>query len=351
MNFNRPPQGAGPPSISPRTTEFGPFAFQSTGPSQGATPLPNTSSPPLGTVLPPFFSKAQPQAHQKYVQGRFQNAPTSSTSTMPTFDKFKHEYVPAQNYKTRVWTAINDTSGATTGTTSGVVQGKVDNQGPFGANMRPHGVAQAQQGKINNQGPPFTGMFPPPQPMPNANQMTTRSGVQLMNFPPPPVDGPDVPQFQRPGYLIHFPDAPLPTKDLWVDYMTRHETYDPILVRLREAMSDVMAYCHTSYAPFATPEQYVQLKVPLVQRGPAPMFVATAVLKDTQAKGGIRPSDDDVKKKRRRMMVRIDENLTRLLEMKKKGISPMERMDALEDMANKELRRSGLFRTMITKLG
>lgn len=62
-------------------------------------------------------------------------------------------------------------------------------------------------------------------------------------------------------------------------------------------------------------------------------------------------SIDDVKKKRRRMMVRIDENLTRLLEMKKKGISPMERMDALEDMANKELRRSGLFRTMITKLG
>ena len=260
-----------------------------------------------------------------------QNAPTSSTvtmpkapststtpqvtftSTMPTFDKFKHGYVPAQNCRPRTWTAINDNSGATRGTTSGVMQqNKVNNQGPtpFITSIHPYGVAQgrpniqgpsankhlhgaqAQQGKVNKKGPPFgTGMFPTPQPVPNANLMTTGSGVQLMNFAPPPMDGPNVPQFQRPGYVIHFPDTPIPTKDQWVDYMTRHETYDPILVRLREAMSDVMAYCHTSYAPFATPEHYLQLKAPYVQRGPAPMFVATAVLKNTQAKGGIRPSD------------------------------------------------------------
>lgn len=164
--------------------------------------------------------------------------------------------------------------------------------------------------------------------------------------------------------------------------MTQHETYDPILARLRVAMDDVPAFCHTSYAPFATPEQYRQRKDHLGgHKGAAPLFVVTQVIRDSlRAKNGTHPTDgkisrkkranmppksfvftfdfftivfstEAIKKKRRRMMQRIHEYLARLLEMKNEGASPLERIDALEDISNRELRRSGLFRTMIIKMG
>ncbi|KAG0348111.1 hypothetical protein BG005_011729 [Podila minutissima] len=330
-----PPKGTVPPdTIDPYFMDQDP-PFQGTGapqtttiPIQGAVP-PATTSPLLGTILPPFFAnrplQAQPKAtrtpmdinttsprtRRKYNEGRAQlNVPTSSTFEpkpfTSTFPLPPLTYVPATGFDTRAWTTINDTGLA---------------PGPG-----------AQQGKVINQGQASdTVMLPQPLLIPvfSINPTTIRSGAQaalrpsLPPPPPPPSDLHMTPQFHRPGYLFCFPDATLPSLDEWVDYMTRHETYDPILARLQEAMDDVAAYCHTSFSPFATPEHYRQRK----------------------------ECPKAVKKKRRRMMQRIHDYLARLLEMKNEGATPLERMDALEDMSNRELRRSGLFRTVITKMG
>ncbi|KAG0015074.1 hypothetical protein BGZ81_011856 [Podila clonocystis] len=371
MDLDPPFQGTG----APQTTTLS---------LQGAVP-PAPTSPPLGTILPPFFSRTprevdtkSPLSRRKSNSGRSQlNVPTgstsavltASTSTLPkmsftstvpmtftstvpmaststiptatstsTFPLPPLIYVPAEGFNTRARTAINDAGGATSG-------------------------PGAQHEGITNHGQaPDSVMLPQPLLIPAfpINTTTIRSRdkavVPCPPSPPPPLPPRDLhttPQFHRPGYLFCFPDAPLPTLNEWVDYMTLYETYDPILARLREAMDDVVAYCHTSFAPFATPEHYRQRKEgPSVQRRAAPLFVVTHVIRDSiRTKDGTRPTDEAVKKKRRRMMQRIHEYLLRLLEMKNEGATPLERMDALEDMSNRELRRSGLFRTVITKMG
>ncbi|KAF9320448.1 hypothetical protein BG003_006045 [Podila horticola] len=359
MKFD-PLKGTGPlDTTDPYIIDLGP-PFLGTGiPQTTAVPIPGAvpplpTSPPLGTILPPFFSNRSPQAQLKatrtltvidtttpslasltrreYNSGYPQlNVPTSSMSTMPMFPTSTLLKVPststmpkvsststlpfpplmcmpAVGYETRVLTAINDTGGVTPGLLFPVIP---------------------------------------------LNPVTTISGVQVAPHPPPAKDLHTTPQFHRPGYMFCFPDAALPSLDEWVDYMTQHETYDPILARLRVAMDDVPAFCHTSYAPFATPEQYRQRKDHLGgHKGAAPLFVVTQVIRDSlRAKNGTHPTDEAIKKKRRRMMQRIHEYLARLLEMKNEGASPLERIDALEDISNRELRRSGLFRTMIIKMG
>ncbi|KAG0038042.1 hypothetical protein BGZ82_001231 [Podila clonocystis] len=336
---------------------------------------PAPTSPPLGTILPPFFSRTpmdidttSPPNRRKYNSERKQlNVPTSSTSTvltaststlpkmpftstvpMPststipmvtstsTFPSSPLMYVPAVGFDTRARTAINDAGGVASG--PGAQQERITNQGQVSDSV----------------------MLPQPLLIPvfpiNTTTIRPRDKVVVpcpTPLPPPLRDLHTTPQFHRPGYLFCFPDAPLPTLNEWVDYMTLYETYDPILARLREAMDDVVAYCHTSFAPFATPEHYRQRKEgPNIQKRAAPLFVVTHVIRDSiRTKDGTRLTDEVVKKKRRRMMQRIHEYLLRLLEMKNEGATPLERMDALEDMSNRELRRSGLFRTVITKMG
>ncbi|KAG0074149.1 hypothetical protein BGZ92_003511, partial [Podila epicladia] len=155
------------------------------------------------------------------------NVPFTSTASMPsTFSMFTIPststfslppltYVPAIGFDTRAWTTVNDL----------------------------HGIApgpRAQQGGTANQGQASdTVMLPQPLLTPVFSFNPIRPGAQVVLRPsPPPRDHHMTPQFHRPGYLFCFPDAPLPTLDEWVDYMTRHETYDPILARLQEAMDD-----------------------------------------------------------------------------------------------------------------
>ncbi|KAG0319860.1 hypothetical protein BG000_003759, partial [Podila horticola] len=321
MKFD-PLKGTGPPDTTdPYIIDLGP-PFLGTGtPQTTAVPIPGAvpplpTSPPLGTILPPFFSNRPPQAQPKatrtltvidtttpslasltrreYNSGYPQlTVPTSSTSTMPMFPtstllkvpststmpKVSSTstlpfpplmYMPAVGYETRVLTAINDTGGVTPGPGA---QGEVTNRGQSSA----------------------TSVLPQPLlfPVIPFNPVTTISGAQVAPHPPPAKDLHATPQFHRPGYMFCFPDAALPSLDEWVDYMTQHETYDPILARLRVAMDDVPAFCHTSYAPFATPEQYQQRKDHLGgHKGAAPLFVVTQVIRDSlRAKNGTHPTD------------------------------------------------------------
>lgn len=64
-------------------------------------------------------------------------------------------------------------------------------------------------------------------------------------------------QFSGKEFKLLYPNFSWPLSGSeWVEKMTEYDTYDPILIRLREIMQGIHSYKHCSILPFATPRQY-----------------------------------------------------------------------------------------------
>ncbi|KAG0348302.1 hypothetical protein BG004_005437 [Podila humilis] len=159
-------------------------------------------------------------------------------------------------------------------------------------------------------------------------------------------------QFYRHGYNILFPyHRMLGSGEEWVRYMVKFETYDPILLRLRQVLGDVRHYCHPTYRPFMTTGQYYQYRaydkygMSLTEN-----FVLSSKFASVLPASPplFRPTETQ---KREDAMRRIDKYFVELQRMKDTGVSTIDRIDYLEDMANTELRASGHFASTLKRCG
>ncbi|KAF9387012.1 hypothetical protein CPB97_003070 [Podila verticillata] len=165
-------------------------------------------------------------------------------------------------------------------------------------------------------------------------------------------------QFSGKEFELLYPNFSWPLSgSRWVEKMTEYDTYDPILIRLRDIMRGIHSYKHFSVLPFATPRQYQKMGD---ERGNKknrwdpnrlpPKWVPEVVYVFGEQWGGSQSAQEELQE-RRAMWKRVDRALNTLQMMKYEGASTLEMIETLDDLAEAEVMANQLESKLIPKYG
>ncbi|KAF9415619.1 hypothetical protein BGZ94_010451 [Podila epigama] len=278
-----------------------------------------------GMKIPPSFTSQSGPESPQHIQAASSNGTTICTN--------RWTYTPINN-RPQHFPFYEDIQGGATAP----------------ANLAPQASGRAQMTYMGQGGNIGTVMSPTPDqllatlgnnPYGRRRQIAQQNTTQSATTKQPYTT-----QFSGFGYnLIHnVPPVASGEGEAWVEYMTKHDSYDPILKRLAVIMNHVPSYCHHSYLPFATPNQVYRRSQAVQGWGiHAPVFSPSVDAKTFSNKCAAAVAREFVC--RRKMYRRIDDALKHLSTLKKNGAKAIELITTLEELSNRELSRTGLYFT------
>ncbi|KAF9295087.1 hypothetical protein BGZ74_010973 [Mortierella antarctica] len=137
--------------------------------------------------------------------------------------------------------------------------------------------------------------------------------------------------------------------------MTEYDTYDPILIRLRDIFKGIPSYKHCSILPFVTPRQNVRICAERLQKHQdsnrqPPKWEPEVVYVFGEAWAGSRSAQEELQE-RKAMWKRVDRALNTLQLMKYEGASANVMIDTLDDFMEQEVMANQLMQKLIPKYG
>ncbi|KAG0025956.1 hypothetical protein BGZ81_006719 [Podila clonocystis] len=173
-------------------------------------------------------------------------------------------------------------------------------------------------------------------------------------------------QFSGKDFRLQFPNFVWPLSGAeWVERMTEYDTYDPILIRLRDTFKGIPSYKHCSILPFVTPRLNVTIREERYERNKRnwdpnrqpPKWVPEVVYVFGEAWAGkytFYPSSRSAQEEwqeRKAMWKRVDRALNTLQLMKYEGASANEMIDTLDFFMEQEVMANQLEQKLIPKYG